>query len=196
MNWKGFLRDDRLKFPKDSHGFFSASNYHWLNYSIEKALYMYTDAQIAKRMGSKFHEMAAMLIETKTMLPDVKKTLNMYVNDAIMLDMKPEKQLYYSEQFRGTADAMTVDDDSVLHIFDLKTGKVKASMNQLKIYTAFFCLDIGCSPADFNGIDLRIYQNNEILKDEPRVDEIVPIMDKIITIDDLIRKMEENNYGY
>lgn len=196
MNWKPFLRDKKVKFPKDSHSIFPASNYHWLNYSIDKMLDVYTDRHTAAEIGTKLHNLAAMLIETKQPLPDVKQTLNMYVNDAIFYDMTPEKQLYFSEEFRGTADAIVVDQEEVLRIHDLKTGKTKASLHQLEIYAALFCLDFGCYPSDFTGIELRIYQNNDILVEEPKVDDILPIMDKMVTVNKMIRKLEENNHVY
>lgn len=193
MNFNSFLKDDKLKFPKDSHSIFPASSYHWLNYSLEKMLAVY-QKKTAQEMGTKLHTLAAMLIENKQPLPDVKKTLNMYVNDAIQFGMFPEKQLYYSEEFRGTADAVTVD-NGILRIHDLKTGTTKASLHQLEIYAALFCLDFGCTPGDFDGIELRIYQNNEIIIGTPDVDVIAPIIDKIITVDRLIRSLEVANRG-
>ena len=38
---------------------------------------------------------------------------------------------------------------------------------------------------------LRLYQNNEILYHTPTAEDIVPIMDKIITFDKVIRKIRE-----
>ena len=61
---------------------------------------------------------------------------------------------------------------------------------QLKIYAALFCLEYKIKPADID-IELRLYQNNEILYDEPTAEDIVPIMDKIITFDKVIRKIKE-----
>lgn len=193
MNWNSFLKDSRAKFPKDSHGLFSASNYHWLNYPIEKMLKI--KAESATDIGTKMHHLACELISMKQLLPDVPKTLNMYVNDAILLNMTPEKQLYFSDDFKGTADAIVVDSDDVLRIHDLKTGVTKASLHQLEIYAALFCLDFGCVPSDFTDIELRIYQNNEIITGHPGVDVIVPIMDKMVTFDRISRKMGDDNHG-
>lgn len=39
-------------------------------------------------------------------------------------------------------------------------------------------------------IELRLYQNNEILYHTPTAEDIVPIMDKIITFDKVIRKFK------
>lgn len=194
MNWQDILKVKTEKFPKDSHGLFSASNYHWLNYSIEKMISTYNRVITAQLYGTKMHELAASLIELKQPLRDEKKTLNMYVNDAIRLNLIPEKQLYYSEEFRGTADAIGVTNDNTLLIHDLKTGQTKASLKQLEIYTALFCLDYGCEPHDFTNIILRIYQNDEIIEETPDGETIIQIMDKIVTVDKLIQKVKESNY--
>ncbi len=54
----------------------------------------------------------------------------------------------------------------------------------------FFLFEYKIKPADID-IELRLYQNNEILYDEPTAEDIVPIMDKIITFDKVIRKIKE-----
>ena len=63
-------------------------------------------------------------------------------------------------------------------------------MVQLMIYAALFCLEYKVKPADID-IELRIYQNNEVLYHNPTAEDIVPIMDKIITFDKVIRKIKE-----
>jgi hypothetical protein len=40
-------------------------------------------------------------------------------------------------------------------------------------------------------MELRIYQNNQILYENPTAETIVPIMDKIITFDKVINKIKE-----
>lgn len=190
MNFNIFLKDDHLKFPKDDHALFSASNYHWTNYTIEKMMEKFSEND-AKKIGTDMHELACRLIQMKVKLPNEPHTFNMYVNDCILHGMYPEKQLMYSQEFRGTADALTISPDNELLIFDLKTGKTKASMRQLEIYAALFFLDFGCEPRDVGDIILRIYQNNEIMEKHPEIDEIVPIMDKIVTVDTLIKKIKE-----
>lgn len=184
-----FLKDERQKFPKDSHAIFAPSNYHWINYDIDKMIAIWSARYTAAQIGTELHDLAARCIKLKQPLPDVEKTLNMYVNDSILFNMYPEKQLYYSDDFKGTADAIVVDPHNVLRIHDLKTGVTKASLHQLEIYAALFCLDAGCSPCDFVKIELRIYQNNDILVGEPPSDVILPIMDKIVTVDKLISKL-------
>ena len=66
-------------------------------------------------------------------------------------------------------------------------------MEQLEIYAALFCLEYKIKPADID-IELRIYQSDDIMIFTPTVEDIVPIMDKIITSDKIISKIktEEN----
>lgn len=106
--------------------------------------------------------------------------------------MQPEQILYYSEWCFGTVDTISFR-NNFLRIHDLKTGKERAHIEQLRVYAALFCLEYGVNPAKIN-IELRIYQSDEIIFDEPDVSVIVPIMDKIITSDKIIRKlaMEED----
>jgi hypothetical protein len=40
-------------------------------------------------------------------------------------------------------------------------------------------------------MELRIYQNNEILYHEPSAEDIMDIMDKIVHFDKLLEKLEE-----
>lgn len=184
--------DNSRRIKKDSHAIFGASKYHWINYSQEKMIDTYLNGEATKK-GTELHETAYLLIKNKIKLPDIEKTFNMYVNDAILFDMKPEVGLYFSDLFYGTADAISVH-DHVLRIHDLKTGKTKASLHQLEIYVAFFCLEYGLLPVDFDDIELRIYQNNDIVIGHPGTEEIVPIMDKIVTVDEVIRKLKEQNH--
>lgn len=103
--------------------------------------------------------------------------------------MTPEQPLFYSENCFGTADTIAFR-DSLLRIHDLKTGVIPAHMEQLMIYAALFCLEYKIKPAEI-GIELRLYQNNEILYHNPTVEEIVPIIDKIVTFDKIINKIKE-----
>ena len=112
----------------------------------------------------------------------------MYVNDAIGFKMKPEQPLYYSENCFGTADAICFRNGK-LRIHDLKTGITPTHMEQLLVYTSLFCLEYRVKPVDIS-IELRIYQNDEVLVHEPEVDEIAPIIDKIITFDKVLKKIQ------
>ena len=113
----------------------------------------------------------------------------MYVNDAIGFKMVPEQILYYSDNCYGTADAIAFR-NKTLRIHDLKTGEVPAKMEQLEIYAALFCLEYNIKPGDIE-MELRIYQNDEILHHEPTVEDIAPIMDKIIIFDKVIDRIKE-----
>ena len=173
---------------RGQHAFLGASKYHWLNYDPNKIAEAYRNF-LAVAMGTRLHEYAAESIDLGQRLPKSHKTLNMYVNDAIGFKMIPEQILFYSENCFGTADTIMFR-NRFLRIHDLKTGSIPAHMEQLKIYAALFCLEYKIKPADID-IELRLYQNNEILYDEPTAEDIVPIMDKIITFDKVIRKIKE-----
>ena len=170
------------------HALLGASSYHWINYSEEKLIEFYKNKMAVER-GIKLHSIAKDLIENKIKLPRSNKTFNSYVNDAIGFDMTPETILYYSEYCFGTTDSIAFKKD-FLRIHDLKTGATPASMNQLLIYAALFCLEYGIKPGDIH-TELRIYQNDQILVHEPETDEILPIMDKIISFDKCIRRIKE-----
>lgn len=169
------------------HAFLGASNYHWINYDSDKLINTYMRRQ-ATLKGTALHELAAQLIELGQKLPKSKKTLNMYVNDAIGFKMKPEQVLYYSDNCFGTADAISFR-NNILRIHDLKTGFTPAHMEQLLIYAALFCLEYKVKPSEIQ-FELRIYQNDEILIINPTAEDIVPIIDKIITFDKVIEKIK------
>lgn len=170
------------------HAFLGASKYHWINYSDEKVAEAYSKF-LATQKGTVLHEFAAQCIKLGQKLPKSHKTLNMYVNDAIGFRLTPEQILYYSENCFGTADAIGFR-NGLLRIHDLKTGVIPAHMEQLEIYAALFCLEYKIKPATID-IELRLYQNNEILYHTPTVEDIAPIMDKIVTFDKVIRKIKE-----
>ena len=170
------------------HAFLGASKYHWINYSEDKVVESYNKF-LATLKGTTLHEFAAQCIKLGQKLPKSKKTLNNYVNDAIGYKMIPEQVLYYSENCFGTADAICFR-NRLPRFHDLKTGIIPAHMEQLEIYAALFCLEYKFKPSDID-IELRIYQHDEVLCHNPSVEEIVPIMDKIITFDKAINKVKE-----
>jgi len=174
---------------KDKHAFLSPSSYHWLNYTDDKLVDTYKRMRMKER-GTRLHELAASLIKEGVKLPRTKETLNMYVNDAIGFKMNPEQTLYYSDNSFGTADAICIR-KNVLRIHDLKTGETPASMKQLYVYAALFCLEYGYKPGDLQFI-LQIYQNNEIQHAEPGPDEILPVMDTIIRLDRILKTVQED----
>lgn len=169
------------------HAFLGASKYHWINYDADKLVDSYTKFQ-ATLNGTILHDFACQCITLGQKLPKSQKTLNMYVNDAIGFKMKPEQVLYYSDNCFGTADAI-IFRNNLLRIHDLKTGVTRAHMEQLEIYAALFCLEYNKKPSDID-MELRIYQNNEIIVHNPTVEDILPIMNKIITFDKIIDKMK------
>lgn len=173
------------------HAFLGASKYHWIKYSDDKIAESYLSF-LSVQKGTRLHELASELIKLGIKLPKTHKTLNLFVNDAIGYKMESEQVLYYSPNCFGTADAISFR-NNLLRIHDLKTGKIPAHFEQLQIYAALFCLEYDMKPSDIN-IELRIYQNDDILVMEPEADDIVPIMDKIITADKIISKLisEEN----
>lgn len=113
----------------------------------------------------------------------------MYVNDAVGFKMTPEQPLYYSENCFGTADAISFR-KGILRIHDLKTGVTPAHMSQLLIYAAIFCLEYDVMPSEIQ-FELRIYQNDEVVVFNPTAEDIVPIMDKIITFDKVLTKIKQ-----
>lgn len=178
---------------KDMHAIIGGSNYHWLNYSTDKLAIVLTNMK-AKQEGTELHDLAKKCIDHKVFLKGNSQTLSMYVNDAIRFGMQTEQTLVYSVYCFGTADAIKFDEHkNFLRIHDLKTGTIPAKMEQLEIYAALFCLEYGkrysFKPADGN-IELRIYQNDNIDVYSPTADDIVPIMDKIITFDKFITKWQ------
>lgn len=169
------------------HAFLSASKYHWINYSVEKLRDTYYNWMAAQK-GVELHEFAKQCILLGVKLPHSRKTLNKYVNDAIGFKMEPEVILKYSDNCYGTADAISFRKNK-LRIHDLKTGANTASMHQLEIYAALYCLEYHKNPFDIE-IELRIYQNNDVGIVEPSGEWIKGIMDKIIEFDEELEKMK------
>ena len=169
------------------HAPFGASKSSWLRYSDDKIIEVYNNLQAAE-MGTKLHEWAKQTIDLGIKQSRSKKTIYSYVNDAIGFNMSTEVVLFYSENFFGTADAISFR-NNFLRIHDLKTGKRPVHMEQLEIYAALFCLEYKIKPSDIR-MELRIYQNDEILVHEPTAEDILPIMDKIVHVDKMLEKIE------
>lgn len=169
------------------HAPFSPSQHSWLNYDDDKAVEVYQNRKAAE-MGSRLHQWAKDTIDLRIKQPRSNKTIYAYVNDAIGFKMDTEVVLFYSERFFGTADAISFR-NGVLRIHDLKTGKTPVKMEQLKIYAALFCLEYKIKPGEIK-MELRIYQNDEILFHNPTAEEILPIMDHIVHLNKLLEKLE------
>lgn len=168
------------------HAFLSASNSHWVNYDTEKLDRVFRTAMAARR-GSDLHEFAQNAIRLGIKMPRTSKTINDYINDAIGFRMTPEQMLVFSENCFGTTDAISFRDE-LLRIHDLKTGVIAGKPTQLEVYTALFCLEYAIKPSTI-GIELRIYQNDDIVIWEPELDNIVHIMDRIVTFDNRIKQL-------
>ena len=78
----------------------------------------------------------------------------------------------------------------ILRIHDLKTGETPTHMEQLMVYAALFCLEYDYKPNEID-MELRIYQNDTILYHKPTIEDIFPIMDRIVTFDKIINSIKE-----
>lgn len=182
MNFVKHLKLEGLHAP------FSASQPSWLRYDDEKAMDVFMNKKAAER-GTKLHQWAKDTIDLGIKQPRSKKTLYMYVNDAIGFKMDTEVVLYYSDRFFGTADAICFR-NGTLRIHDLKTGKGPVHMEQLEIYAALFCLEYKMKPGEID-MELRIYQNDEVVVHTPTAEDILPIMDKIVHLNKILEKIDE-----
>jgi hypothetical protein len=199
------------------HALLSASSWRWIN-DDEESLVKRICGQYAQAMGTLLHEIARKHIKYRTKLnkydkkniilellangiPDIVistvdfdsifENFMTYVNDGIGFKMEPEVVLSYSDNFFGTADTIKYsEEERFLRIHDYKSGTTPAHMEQLMIYAALFCLEYRIKPSAI-GIELRIYQNNEIIYHNPTVDELLPIMDKIVTTDKFMNQIKE-----
>lgn len=169
------------------HAPFSPSQPAWLRYDDGKAIESYSNKQAAE-IGTKLHAWAKNTIDLGIKQPKSRKTLYAYVNDAIGYKMDTEVILYYSPRFFGTVDAISFR-NGFLRIHDLKTGKTSVHMEQLMIYAALFCLEYKVKPGTID-IELRIYQNDDILVCNPTAEDIVPIIDKIVHLNKILDKIE------
>lgn len=177
MIWNEHLKLEGLHAP------FSASQHSWLNYDDERIVEVYKNKRAAE-YGTRLHAWAKETIELGIRQQKSKKTIYNYVNDAIGFHMKPEVVLYYSDRFFGTTDTISFN-KNFLRIHDLKTGRLQASMDQLYIYAALFCLEYKVNPTAIE-IELRIYQNDEIQVCTPDPNDISDVMQKIVHFDSLL----------
>lgn len=174
---------------KDRHAFLSPSQYHWIRYDEEKLAARFLNAMNAQR-GTELHALAAEMIRLGIRAKASKKTFNMYVNDCIGYRMIPEQTLYYSDNCFGTADAISFDvKKMLLRVFDLKNGVSKASVDQLLVYCAIFCLEYGFKPFELE-YDIRLYKDDEVQKFEVDPGDIAHIMSTIISWDKAIDAMK------
>lgn len=185
------MRFNRHLVREGEHAFLSPSYYHWINYTPARLAERWTTMQAAA-LGTAQHQYAQQEIRAGRLSSYV-GTLGMYINDCIEHRMETEQVLYYSENCFGTCDAISFR-YRVLRIFDLKTGTSKASVHQLEVYVALFCLEYGKDPREMK-IELRIYQDNEVQIYDADPDDILFIMDRIREFDSLINtlRLEEES---
>lgn len=169
------------------HAPFGASKSSWLRYDDNKAIETYQNMRAAE-MGTKLHQWASDTIRLGIKQPRSKKTISAYINDAIGFKMETEVVLFYSERFFGTADTISFR-NNMLRIHDLKTGTTRVKMEQLEIYAALFCLEYKIKPGEID-MELRIYQNDEVIVHNPTAEDILPIMDKIVHLNKILENIE------
>lgn len=192
------------------HAVLAPSQPFWLEYDADKLFQKYVSGY-AQSMGTSLHELAETLIRNGIKLKKTDRTLVLvhllengiprsvididriynnfvtYVNDAVGFKLTPEQPLVYSEYCFGTADAISFR-NNLLRIHDYKSGTTPAKMEQLMIYAALFCLEYKFKPGEIE-MELRIYQNDEVLYHNPTAEDIAPIMDTIMHSDKLLREM-------
>lgn len=169
------------------HALLSPSKYHWIRYDDEKIAQYFMNHMNVER-GVRLHAYAEESINLGQKLPRSKKTLNMYVNDSIGYKMNPEQILFYSPYCFGTADSISFD-KNLLRIHDLKTGVTPAHVEQLEVYAALFCLEYNKKPKNID-MDLRIYQNDDVIYHEPDPEDVSNIMERIVSGDKIINNLE------
>jgi len=201
-----------------THALFSASKGSWKNDTDDEQIIKRYINSYATTIGTSTHKFAKNCIDNKIRLskgdrkmllyhllndPEAsipKQVIDLdflfpnvrnYVNDAIMMNMKSEVLLVYSDLSYGTADAISCS-NNFLRIHDLKTGRAPVHIDQLLIYAAYYCLDQNVKPRDLSGIELRIYQNSEIIHHEPRPEEIEEIIAKCVICNDVVNKFRKS----
>ena len=167
------------------HALLSASKYHWINYD-EDQLINFVNRHKASQRGTELHIFACQAIRLGIKMPKTRSTLNLYVNDGIGFKMETEQILYYSDNCFGTADTISFR-KNILRIHDYKSGVRPASMSQLEVYAALFCLEYDVKPIDIS-MELRLYQLDDVVVAIPEPEKIFNIMNKIVAFD---RKIDE-----
>lgn len=178
------------------HAPFSASQSAWLRYDDNKAIEAYERKKSAE-LGTRLHAWAKETIDLGIKQPKSKKTLYEYVNDAIGFKMSTEVVLFYTDRFFGTADAISFRKNPktgryILRIHDLKTGvvgKADSHIEQLKVYAALFCLEYKFKPNEID-MELRVYKKDEVVYCEPDPVDIINVIDKIVHLDKLLAKID------
>lgn len=153
---------------RGSHALLSPSNYHWLNYDRQKMRARLTAHQASAR-GTRIHAWANEGIRLGMRQKRNGNHIERYINDGIGYRMMTDFMVYVSENAYGEADCLSFREERVgvkkklvLRVHDLKTGLIKASITQLEVYAAYFCIEYGIKPEDII-IILQIYQNDKTI---------------------------------
>lgn len=200
------------------HSIMSPSNHSWKNYDDAK-LISWFESNKRKAEGTALHKWAEETITSINLVKELaelmhkrmikidisgirelgekdpfvreskaKETVYMYVADAIKFGMIAEQPLLYSKYCFGTADAIQFD-GALLRVHDLKTGETPASIDQLIIYAALFCLEYNQDPSQLI-FELRIYQTDQVMIYNPTTDEIVDMINRIVHMVDVLQRYE------
>lgn len=221
MLWNDHSRDVR----EGTHAFLSPSQYSWLGYDRETLIARYRN-RYATSIGTILHSFARdrikygikvtrytrsdILLELlRNGIPEscidmevIFENFKNYVNDAIGFQLTPEQALVYSENCFGWADAISFSEEKrLLRIHDLKTGLTPASMKQLEIYAALFCLEYKKRPGEID-IELAIYQTAvdedgyyaDINAVQAEPEAIAHHMDQIITLDKWLKRFKGEHH--
>ena len=159
------------------------------NLANEIENYIYTKYKFSNQFQTASDYAMRLVNNVGYLEPVIFETVKHYVNDAIGYRMVVEQPLVYSEHIFGTADSI-IFKNGLLRIHDLKTGLIPAHMEQLLAYTALFCLEYEIRPAEIE-TELRLYQLDGIIVHKPTVEDVLPIMDRIITTEKIASRIEK-----
>jgi hypothetical protein len=202
------------------HAVLSPSSWRWLN-DDEESFTKRLCSQYLADIGTILHDIARKHIKHRIKLNKYDKknvmlelvdrgipalvvdTINLdamyenlmrYVNDCVAFKMTPEVVLCFSRNCFGTTDAIHYNEETrFLRIHDYKSGTTPAHMEQLMIYVALFCLEYAIKPTSLSGCELRIYQGAEPIIYEPTAEEITYVIEIILTRDNFMNKMREED---
>lgn len=186
------MRFKRHSALSELHATLSPSQYHWIRYDDEK-LERTIISNLQKQRGTEEHAYAQNAIALRILQVESPAALHRYINDSIRWRLNPEQTLFYSVHCFGHADACGYNERTrVFRVSDYKSGKNTASMDQLKIYCALFCLEYDYMPHDISQ-EMRIYQGKTPREELADPHEIMIIMDRIKTFSARIDEIREEN---
>lgn len=212
MIFSGTLELNEHPEISDLHAPFSPSQNYWLNYDRKKLLEFWKNRK-AQQIGTDVHSFAAEQLRQEyyfreNNLPysnrhSHRDIFSLFLNHSMDNWMQPEVAVKYSDICWGHADSLAFNlKKRTLYINDLKTGKHPAPMDQLEIYAAIFYAEYKPILQFQHGIDLndcrtelRIFQNNEVILEEPPIEYIINEMLGKIRLQHEILAEELNREG-